>query len=141
MIGRRISITDCAAISSSSTAAHAGAGHFARCRRFFWWTAQNISFYNNLEVGNRRSTRAATGGTTAKKGNTMRMRLDQKRFLRACKVYSQEAIGDHLGTTQQNAGRILRAVDKIRLQVYLDICEFLDEHPSTFLIETKRRKR
>lgn len=71
----------------------------------------------------------------------MRMRLDQKRFLRACKVYSQEAIGDHLGTTQQNAGRILRAVDKIRLQVYLDICEFLDEHPSTFLIETKRRKR
>ena len=61
------------------------------------------------------------------------MQLNTNRFLESCNKFTQQEIAKHLGTSQQNVGRILRAVDKIRLTVYLDICILLEEDPSVFL--------
>lgn len=62
------------------------------------------------------------------------MKLDEEKFLESCSKFTQTEIGDHLGMTQANAGRILRALPLLRLQVFLDLCVLLEEDPNMFLI-------
>lgn len=64
----------------------------------------------------------------------MRLRIHDKRFRGAIRLYTQTAIAKAMGISQPALAKKIRNLDIIRFSDFNRICEILDEDPREFII-------
>ena len=63
------------------------------------------------------------------------MRLDTERFRRACRGVRQKDLAPVIGINPSNMTNYLKNLNRIRLEHFLNICEYLDEDPNRFIVK------